>query len=311
MEYIKDIENYRLDGVSAVTFGKFDGVHLGHRLLLDHIREEARAHRGRALVFTFDVSPQVQMGDRRRRMLMTNQEREQLMRDLGMDILVECPFTKSIKNMDAETFVRHICVDRLHMKAAAVGADFHFARDRQGTPEILKELGKKYGFTVEIVPKVKRLGDIISSSRIRSFLEQGRMEEVTELLGYPYFVSGPIVHGRHLGHSLGFPTINQVPSEEKLLPPRGVYISRTYVAGKTYQGVSNIGVKPTVQGNGMGIETYLFDCDLDLYGQEARVELLTWTRPEQKFSSLEELKTQMDRDIQQADLYFEEKMRLV
>lgn len=288
-----------------MTFGKFDGVHLGHRLLIDHIREKAREHQGKALVFTFDISPEIRMGERRRKMLMTNTEREQLMRDLGMDILVECPFTEKIRTMNAETFVRDICVSRLHMKAAAVGTDFRFAKDRSGTPEILKELGKKYGFTVEIIPKVRKLGDVISSSRIRSLLEEGRMEEVTELLGGPYYISGEIVHGRHLGHSLGFPTINQVPDDEKLLPPRGVYISRTHVAGKTYQGVSNIGVKPTVHGNGMGIETYLFDCNLDLYGQEARVELLRWTRPEKKFGSLEELKTRMDLDIQEADLYFE------
>lgn len=309
MEYIRDLENYDLNGASAVTFGKFDGVHLGHRLLIDHIREKAKEHHGKALVFTFDISPQVKMGQRKRKMLMTNLEREEMMHDLGMDILVECPFTEAIRNMDAESFVRDICIGKLHMKAAAVGTDFRFARDRQGTPQILKELGKKYGFTVEIVPKVSKLGAIISSSRIRTLLEEGRMEEVAELLGYPYYISGEIVHGRHLGHSLGFPTINQIPEEEKLLPPRGVYISRTLVAGKVYQGVSNIGVKPTVHGNGVGIETYLFDCNLDLYGQEARVELLTWTRPEKKFDSLDELKAQMDRDIQKADLYFEKKMR--
>ena len=132
------------------------------------------------------------------------------------------------------------------------------------------------------------------------------MEKVRELLGYPYFVTGEIVHGRHLGHTLGFPTINQVPDPEKMLPPNGVYFSRTRVGGKWYQGVSNVGVKPTVNGNAMGIETYLFDCSLDLYGQKARVELLSYRRPEMKFASIEALKNQMDADIQSADEYFGE-----
>ena len=129
-------------------------------------------------------------------------------------------------------------------------------------------------------------------------------EKAAELLGYPYFISGDIVHGRHLGHSLGFPTINQLPEEKKLLPPNGVYVSRTKIGGKMRQGVSNVGVKPTVSGTSMSVETYLFDCSEDLYGQAARVELLSWRRPEQKFGSLEELKNAIDRDIQDADRWF-------
>ncbi|MGN0434383.1 MAG: riboflavin kinase, partial [Bilifractor sp.] len=124
------------------------------------------------------------------------------------------------------------------------------------------------------------------------------------LLGQPYFITGKIVHGRHLGHSLGFPTINQIPDPVKMTPPRGVYYSRTLVAGRWYQGISNIGIKPTVGGTAVGLETYLFDCTLDLYGQEARVELLSFRRPEEKFSDINELKEQMDRDIQAADNYF-------
>ena len=130
------------------------------------------------------------------------------------------------------------------------------------------------------------------------------MEKIAELMGQPYFITGEIVHGRHLGHTLGFPTINQIPDPVKMTPPWGVYYSRTHVAGRWYPGISNIGMKPTVGGTAVGLETYLFDCSLDLYGQTARVELLSFRRPEEKFADIDELKEQMDRDIQAADLYF-------
>lgn len=304
MQYIKDVNNYELDGRSVITLGKFDGVHRGHRKLIRRVKELAREMGARTTIFTFDIPPQVEMGARRQKMLMTNAERADFLRDMDTDVLVECPFTEEVRCMSAEDFVKNILLDRLHMQAAVVGPDFHFGRNRQGSAAFLREAGERYGFAVEVVAKEKDEGVDISSSRIRSELECGRIEHVNRMLGYPYFVTGPIVHGRHLGHSLGFPTINQIPDPEKMLPPFGVYISRTAVAGKIYQGVSNIGVKPTVQGHFVGVETYLFDCSLDLYGQEAKVDLLHYRRPEKKFDSIDELKEQMDLDIQAADEFF-------
>ena len=314
MKHITELNGFVSERPTVVTLGKFDGVHRGHRKLLAKVHEIAR-HRGYdAAVFTFSVSPQVQMGARKAKMLMTNSERASFLRDQNIDLLVECPFTEEIRTMEAGVFVDRILVERLHAMAVVVGTDFRFGLNRAGTPDFLKQYEAAGAFTVDIVEKEKDMvpgpneGRDISSTYIREELEKGAMEKVNSLLGYPYFVRGEIVHGRHLGHTLGFPTINQVPDPEKMLPPNGVYYSKTRVGGKWYQGVSNIGVKPTVSGETMGIETYLFDCSLDLYGQAARVELLSFRRPEMRFASIEELKNQMDSDIRSADEFFSANM---
>lgn len=304
MEYIQEVEQYTGAERCVVTLGKFDGVHKGHRKLISRVKEIARDHGWKTAVFTFQVSPQVCMGARRPKMLMTNEERREILRELDVDLLFECRFTEKIRSMEPEDFVREILLDRLRVSAVVMGTDFHFGKDRKGDSEVMRQLGEKYGFLVEILPKEKYRGKEISSSYIREELAQGHMEKITELLGQPYFITGEIVHGRHLGHSLGFPTINQIPDPVKMTPPWGVYYSRTLVAGRWYQGISNIGIKPTVGGTAVGLETYLFDCTLDLYGQTARVELLSFRRPEEKFADINELKEQMDRDIQAADNYF-------
>ena len=304
MEYIQEVEQYTGTERCVVTLGKFDGVHKGHRKLISRVKEIARDHGWKTAVFTFQVSPQVCMGARRPKMLMTNEERREILRELDVDLLFECRFTEKIRSMEPEDFVREILLDRLRVSAVVMGTDFHFGKDRKGDSEVMRQLGEKYGFLVEILPKEKYRGKEISSSYIREELAQGHMEKITELLGQPYFITGEIVHGRHLGHSLGFPTINQIPDPVKMTPPWGVYYSRTLVAGRWYQGISNIGIKPTVGGTAVGLETYLFDCTLDLYGQMARVELLSFRRPEEKFADINELKEQMDRDIQAADNYF-------
>lgn len=312
MKHIQELDSFVSESPCVVTLGKFDGVHRGHKKLLARVHEIARRRGYEAAVFTFSVPPQVQMGARKAGMLMTNQERARYLLDQNIDLLIECPFTDEIRTMEAGTFVDEILIRRMKAKAIVVGTDFRFGLNRAGTPDFLKEYEEMGIFTVDVIEKEKDMditaaggeGRDISSTYIREELAKGDMEKVNSLLGYPYFVTGEIVHGRHLGHSLGFPTINQVPDPEKMLPPNGVYYSRTRVGGKWYQGVSNIGVKPTVNGNAMGIETYLFDCSLDLYGQKARVELLSYRRPEMRFASIEDLKNQMDSDIKSADEYF-------
>ena len=304
MEYIQELDEYNGTDPCVVTLGKFDGVHKGHRKLIARVKEIAREHGWRTAVFTFQVSPQVCMGARRPKMLMTNEERKEVLRELDVDLLFECRFTEKIRAMEPEDFVREILLERLHVSAVVMGTDFHFGKDRAGNSEVMKQMGDTYGFLVEVLSKERYQGKEISSSYIREELALGHMEKIAELMGQPYFITGEIVHGRHLGHTLGFPTINQIPDPVKMTPPWGVYYSRTHVAGRWYPGISNIGMKPTVGGTAVGLETYLFDCSLDLYGQTARVELLSFRRPEEKFADIDELKEQMDRDIQAADLYF-------
>ena len=303
MKYIKEIAEFKAEQKSAVTLGKFDGVHRGHRKLIRRVLEAAGERQLTPTVFTFDVPPQAALGAARFQTLMINQERRDFLEQLGIQTLVEGHFSE-LKDMEAEAFVKEILVDRLKAVHFVVGPDFHFGKNRKGSPEFLKQLGETLGFTVEILSKEMDGERVIGSSYIREELRQGRIEKANQLLGYTYFITGQVVHGRHQGSGFGFPTINLIPSPEKLLPPRGVYASRTKIAGKVYRGVSNLGVKPTVRGTFEGLETYLFRCDEDLYGREARVELLAFLRPEEKFPSVEALKQQLRKDVKAAERIF-------
>ena len=288
---------------SCITLGKFDGLHRGHQKLIERIKEK-RGKNCKAVVFTFDVSPKSYILHTPPKYLLTYEERRELAENLGVDILAECPFTEELMHMEPEAFVKEYLVDRLHGEYLAVGSDFRFGYQRKGTPQLLKELGEKYGFRTEILEKEKYKDKDISSTYIREELDQGHIEEVNQLLGYPYFTKGEIVHGRQLGRTIGIPTANLIPPSEKQLPPNGVYITESMIQGKTYQGITNVGYKPTVKENFLGVETYLFSCNADLYGQEAEVKFYRYLRPEIKFASLEELKNQMMKDIQKGKDYF-------
>ena len=303
MIYTTQVPHLEKEVRSSVTLGKFDGLHRGHQKLINLIRRE-QGEKNRSVIFTFDVSPRSYILHSPPKYLLTYEERRELAENLGVDILAECPFTEALMHMEPEDFVKEYLAERLHARYLAVGPDFRFGYQRRGTPELLKELGRTYGFRTEIVEKEKYKGRDISSTFVREELEKGHIEEVNQLLGYTYFTKGEIVHGRQLGRTIGIPTANLIPPVIKKLPPNGVYITESLIQGKTYQGITNIGYKPTVKENFLGVETYLFYCNADLYGQEAEVRFYRYLRPEIKFSSLEELKCQMLKDIEEGKSYF-------
>ena len=303
MIYTTQVPHLEKEVRSSVTLGKFDGLHRGHQKLINLIRRE-QGEKNRSVIFTFDVSPRSYILHSPPKYLLTYEERRELAENLGVDILAECPFTEALMHMEPEDFVKEYLAERLHARYLAVGPDFRFGYQRRGTPELLKELGRTYGFRTEIVEKEKYKGWDISSTFVREELEKGHIEEVNQLLGYTYFTKGEIVHGRQLGRTIGIPTANLIPPVIKKLPPNGVYITESLIQGKTYQGITNIGYKPTVKENFLGVETYLFSCNADLYGQEAEVRFYRYLRPEIKFSSLEELKCQMLKDIEEGKSYF-------
>lgn len=303
MIYTTQVPHLEKEVRSSVTLGKFDGLHRGHQKLINLIRRE-QGEKNRSVIFTFDVSPRSYILHSPPKYLLTYEERRELAENLGVDILAECPFTEALMHMEPEDFVKEYLAERLHARYLAVGPDFRFGYQRRGTPELLKELGRTYGFRTEIVEKEKYKGRDISSTFVREELEKGHIEEVNQLLGYTYFTKGEIVHGRQLGRTIGIPTANLIPPVIKKLPPNGVYITESLIQGKTYQGITNIGYKPTVKENFLGVETYLFSCNADLYGQEAEVKFYRYLRPEIKFSSLEELKCQMLKDIEEGKSYF-------
>lgn len=276
---------------SAVTIGKFDGIHIGHKKLLERISGcRERGLTPVALAFVMDG-----------RHIYTGQEIRPLFEENGIEVLIEYEFDDRIKNMSPEQFVKEILIDRLNARFVCVGDDFRFGCNREGDASVLTKLGMKYGMDVEIIDREKIDGEIVSSTRIRRMLDEGNVSEVSRLLGRYYSISGEVVHGRRLGRTLGFPTVNLDVTDDKYIPPNGVYASYVTYGTKRFASVTNIGVKPTVKGNNkIGIETYIFDFDSDIYGEDIKVELVCFLRKETKFDSLEALKEQIDIDKDKA-----------
>lgn len=286
MRYIKGTLDFWEKQNSVVTLGKFDGIHRGHQALIDRVLAYGDDSVTKT-VFTFDIAPV---------MLLSKKERRKMLKNLGIDLVVECPFIADVITMEPETFVKQILVEQLKAVHIVVGADYRFGYHRSGNAKLLEELGERYGFTVEIVEKVSDGSREISSTYIREELEKGNIEKVNELLGYEFYITGEIVHGRKVGRTIGIPTTNLIPPKGKLLPPNGVYVTQTSIGGSLYYGMTNIGCKPTVEGSFVGVETYLFDFEGDLYGKKATVSLLHYIRPEKRFDGLEALKMQIKKD---------------
>lgn len=294
MEYIKIDGEFPRISNSAVTLGKFDGIHRGHRKLVDKILEQKENGAQAVLVALGNSS----------KTILTGEERCRLLEKMGVDILVECPLNERMRHMKAENFVREILVGDLQASYVAVGEDFRFGFERKGSPALLQELGKKYGFHTDVLSKEMDGRRKISSTYVREELARGNMEKFTELMGMDFSVEGCVEHGRGMGHKYLLPTTNLVPSVQKLMPPNGVYISVSHFRHKDYYGITNVGYKPTVGEKFLGVETYLFDCEENLYGEYCTVDFKKFLRPEQKFNSLESLKAQLEKDADKGREYF-------
>ncbi len=297
MRLIQGSTDFCLEQACAVAIGKFDGIHRGHQVLLSHILEKKKSGLCSA-VFTFDPPPAVFFGRGKVRELTTREEKRRIFQRLGVDVLIEFPLRAETAAISPSAFIEDILVRRMHAAYVAAGTDVTFGAGGLGDGAMLAACGKRLGFAVEVIDKVRADGREISSSRIRRALEAGEMEQVTRLIGFPYSVTGTVVHGRRLGRTIGMPTVNLLPPGDKLLPPRGVYFSNVSYGGNHYKSITNIGCKPTVSNERvMGVETYLYDFDEEIYGREITVNLLGFKRPEMKFHSVEELKRQMEKDI--------------
>lgn len=301
MEIINGIENYLHKFPTAVTVGKFDGIHQGHEALVSLITKQPEL---KSVMVTFSKSPKQVLFDHDLKFIVTEEERNAILEKQGIDILLVLPFDDTLMHQSPEDFIRML-TDRIHMRYMAVGSDFTFGYKGAGDAALLEKLSTDLVFRLEVIKKIQEDGADISSTRIRELIKKGDVAEASRLLGRPYFIYGPIVHGKHIGTGMGIPTINLVPPDKKLLPPFGVYITTVDIDGRIYHGVTNVGNNPTISdGNRVTVETNLLDVNTNLYGEKATVTFYEFVRPEKKFSSIEELKTEIEKNIRQARDFF-------
>lgn len=298
MQIISGKTDFVLDFETAVAIGKFDGVHVGHRELLNEILAQKSAGL-KSCVFTFDPPPSIFFGITDKKVLTTKEEKRKIFEQLGIDVLVEFPLNIQTAEISAEDFVRDYLKMSLKAGFVAAGTDLSFGAGGHGNPELLCRMGNELGMDIKIIDKVCAEGEEISSTLVRKMVESGKMAELKNLLGMPYPIMGTVIHGNHIGSKIGFPTINIRPEEDKLLPPNGVYLSEVTWRGRRIKGISNIGYKPTVtEEKVMGVETFLYDFEEDIYGETIEIYLKDFLREEKKFGSLEELKAQLLVDIE-------------
>lgn len=297
MRIIENTTEFHLEYRSAVALGKFDGIHLGHRRLLDRVLEQKK--RGlQTVVFTFDTSAASFFGGETKE-LSTREEKRDMFSRLGIDVLIEFPLNRDTAATDPADFVTRYLAAQMRTAYLCAGSDISFGRGGAGDYALLAEYAGNCGYRVELIDKVCVDGEEVSSTRVRQAVRAGEMEKVSLMLGAPYRVSGKVVHGRQLGRKLGMPTANLLPDERKLLPPNGVYYSRAELGEKSYRGISNVGYKPTVsEDKVLGVETYLYDFEGEVYDRDMTVELLAFRREERAFGSVEALRRQIEADVE-------------
>lgn len=298
MKIVNSIKSFNANKPTIVTIGTFDGVHLGHKKILEKIVENAHSQNCESLVLTFFPHPRtILQADSEMKQLNTLAEKTNLLSALGIDNLVIHPFDAAFSRLTAEEFVKQVLVDTFKIKKIIIGHDHRFGRNRTANIDDLIEFGNKFGFEVEEI-SAKEINEVsISSTKIRNALTEGNIELANNYLGYYYSLTGIVSKGKQLGRTIGFPTANiKIVEEYKLIPQNGVYIVQSNLDGIMYHGMMNIGTRPTVDGTTQTIEIHFFDFQKELYNQKITISLLHRMRSEQKFESVDALKKQLDKD---------------
>ncbi|MEQ1946688.1 MAG: bifunctional riboflavin kinase/FAD synthetase [Bryobacteraceae bacterium] len=311
MRVARTLEEAAEFGPTAVTIGNFDGVHIGHRRLMEEAAAAGHAMNAVAGVLTFDPHPATIVAPQRAgRLLSTQAERCSIMAREGMDFVLILPFTKLISTWTPERFVEKVLVESLHAKLVVVGENFHFGHNQAGNTKVLGELGKKFGFETRVIPPVRHRGVTVSSSSIRKLVEAGNVSRAARLLARPYVLQGEVVKGRGVGSTQTVPTLN-LNAGEATLPATGVYITRTtdmMEENRRWKSITNVGFRPTFAdgtGSELSVETFLLDPFEPPTPTHIRVEFLRRVREERKFESPEALKAQILKDVSRALKFFE------
>ena len=289
----------------VLALGNFDGLHRGHRKILERLRRTAGERGATSVVMTFDPHPpRVVRPDKAPHLLMTKAQKLEAIADAGIQGAAIVRFTQELSQWDPETFVRHVLVEWLHVNEVWVGANFLFGHDRSGNFSMLRTLGARYGFRAEKIDPVRYKEFVVSSTRIRRLVGEGRIDEAGALLGRQYFIDGTVVRGDQRGRTIGFPTAN-LCTENELVPPHGVYATTARVGEIVYPSVTNIGTRPTVDQSGrMVIETHVFGLNRDVYGTSLRIGFVQRLRDERAFESLDQLRAQIEADCDRARVLF-------
>lgn len=301
MQVHRDIDNLPLFRNAVITIGTFDGVHMGHRQVINRLKAEAQVIGGETVIITFHPHPRkiVSSAILGIRLINTLEEKTELLREMGIDHLVVVPFTDAFANQPAEDFLANFIVGRFHPHTIIIGYDHRFGRDRLGDYRLLERKAEQYNYQLKEIPKHVLENISISSTNIRESILHSDIATANKLLGYDFFFSGEVVHGDKLGRKLGYPTANlRSLHEEKIIPGNGIYAvyAETEGSGKKMKGMMSIGFRPTVDGKKRVVEVNIFDFDKEIYGQTLKVIVKKYLREEVKFDGLEALVKQIDQD---------------
>lgn len=300
MKIVQSISDFHSSEKTFVTIGTFDGVHIGHQKILSKLFSEAKKHGNKSVLLTFFPHPRMvlQKGVTIK-LINTIKEKSDLLEKMGLDYLIIHPFSREFSRLSATEFVRDILINKLNTAQLFIGYDHHFGKNREGNIEQLTELSSLYNFKVSEIP-AQDINDVsVSSTKIRAALENGELRTANKYLGYQFMLSGIVAKGNKIGTTISFPTANlSIAEEYKLIPKNGVYIVSSFIEGKKYFGMMNIGHRPTIGKSEQTIEVHFFNFNQDLYDKHLTVELIYFLREEIKFNSLDSLKEQLSKDKQ-------------
>ena len=300
----KGLDEFEKLESAIVTTGTFDGVHQGHRKILNRLIEVAKKNKGESVLLTFFPHPRmVLQPDSDLKLINTIDEKIELLRQVGIDHLIIHPFTREFSRTTSLEFVRDLLVNKIGTTKLVIGYDHHFGRNREGSFEHLKEFGPIYGFEVEEI-SVQDVDNVnVSSTKVRKALEDGEVDLASNYLGYPFFIHGVVVHGQKNGRELGYPTANlEIQNPYKLIPANGIYAVKVEIGGKLFRGMLNIGTRPTMElGGDISVEVHIFDFKESIYGQELTVSFIKRIRSEKKFETRDALIAEMEKDQVKAE----------